>query len=423
MDTKAKEQVYICIDLKSFYASVECVERGLDPMTTNLVVADITRTEATICLAITPAMKKLGISNRCRLFQIPKGVEYIQAQPRMKLYIEYSAMIYSIYLRYFDKNDIHVYSIDEVFIEATNYMNLYNNDPEALVKKIIGQIYKEVGIRATCGIGSNLYLAKVGMDILAKHRDNGIANLDEKAYQELLWDHTPITDFWRIGRGTARHLERYGIYTMRQLAEADRKLIMKAFGVDGELLIDHAWGRETATLADIKGYVPKLHSLSSGQVLFHDYTYHKAMLIVKEMTELLALDLVKKKLVTDSIGLYVGYSNKTFMPPAKGMVRLPFATSSGKIIGEHMASLYEEVVARDIGIKRINISFNNVVGEENEQFDFFISSEELAKEKSMMRAINSIKDKYGKNAMLKAMNFEDGGTTIERNNQIGGHKA
>lgn len=415
--------VYICIDLKSFYASVECVCRGLDPMTTNLVVADPTRSESTICLAITPAMKKLGIKNRCRVFQIPKGIEFIQAKPRMKLYIEYSARIYSIYLRFFDKSDIHVYSIDEVFIEATKYMAMYNNDPVGLAKRIINQVYRETGIRATCGIGTNLYLAKVGMDILAKHSPDGLAVLDEESYCQRLWDHAPITDFWRIGNGTARHLERYGIYTMGQLAMADRNLIMKAFGVDGELLMDHAWGRENTTLADIKGYVPKLHSLSSGQVLFHDYTYDKAKLIVKEMTELMTLDLVKKKLVTDSVGLYIGYSNKVFVPPAKGTLRLPFYTSSGKIISEHMEQLYEEVVSRDVGVRRVNISFNNVVGEENEQFDFFTSTEELAKEKNMMKAINAIKDKYGKNSMLKGMNFEEGGTTIERNNQIGGHKA
>lgn len=417
---KAK-QVYICIDLKSFYASCECVQRGLDPMTTNLVVADPERSTGTICLAITPAMKKLGIKNRCRVFEIPKSVEYIMAPPRMQMYIEYSARIYGIYLRYFDKRDIHVYSIDEVFIEATKYMKLYGGDPVALAKKIIASIYSEVGIRATAGIGTNLYLAKVGMDILAKHREDGIAILDEESYQKELWNHTPLTDFWRIGPGTARHLEKYGIYTMGQLAKANKNLIMKAFGVDGELLIDHAWGRESASLEDIKEYRPKANSLSSGQVLFEDYTVKKARLILKEMTDLLTLDLVKKKLVTDSIGLYIGYSHKIFMPPTGGSKRLPFYTSSHKIIEEKMLELYDEVVC-DAPIRRLNISFNDVTGEEHEQFDFFNSPEELDREKNMMRAINAVKDKYGKNSMLKAMNFEEGATTIERNEQIGGHK-
>lgn len=420
---KEGKPVYICIDLKSFYASVECVCRGLDPMTTNLVVADPTRGEGTITLAVTPAMKKLGVPSRCRIFQIPKHIEYIKAPPRMGLYIQYSAKIYGIYLRYFDKNDIHVYSIDEVFIEATSYMELYGHDPQKLARRIIDDIYSQLGIRATCGIGTNLYLAKVGMDILAKHSPDGMAILDEDSYRRLLWEHQPLTDFWRIGPGTAKHLERYGIYNMRQLANASEKLIMKAFGIDGELLIDHAWGRESTTLEEIKGYTPKLHSLSSGQVLFQNYSLEKARLIVKEMTELLALDLVKKGLVTDSISLWISYEYKAFMPPSRGSARLPFYTASSKIISEHMDRLYDEIVLPDVGVKRINISFNDVIDEAGEQFDLFTSQEELAKEKSMMRAINDIKEKYGKNAMLKAMNFEDGGTTIERNNQIGGHKA
>lgn len=416
-----KKDTYICIDLKSFYASVECVERGLDPMKTNLVVADPDRSTGTICLAITPAMKALGIKNRCRVFEIPKGVKYIMAQPRMQLYIEYSARIYGIYLKYFDKQDIHVYSIDEVFIEATRYMNLYGNDPLALAKKIIKDVYDTVGIRATAGIGTNLYLAKVSMDILAKHREDGIAILDEESYKKELWDHQPLTDFWRIGRGTAKHLERYGIYTMGQLAKADRKLIMKAFGVDGELLIDHALGREDTKLADIKEYRPKTNSLSSGQVLFQDYTKEKARLITKEMTQLLALDLVRKRLVTDSISLYVGYSYKLMISPTGGVRRLPFYTSSEKIILGEMEKLYDEV-ALDMPIRRINIGFNDLKDEENQQLYFFTSQDELEKEKHVMEAINSITDKYGKNSMVRAMDFEEGGTTIQRNNQIGGHK-
>ena len=420
--TDKKKSVYICIDLKSFYASVECVCRGLDPMTTNLVVADPERKSGTVCLAITPAMKKLGVRNRCRVFEIPPGIEYIMAPPRMKLYIEYSARIYGIYLRYFDKNDIHVYSIDEVFIEATNYMKLYGDDPVKLAKDIKDQIYREVGIRATAGIGTNMYLAKVGMDILAKHREDGIAILNEESYQRELWDHVPITDFWRIGRGTARRLEKYGIYNMGQLAHANENLIRKVFGIDGELLIDHAWGRETATLDDIKKYRPKDHSLSSGQVLFADYTTKKAKLVLMEMTQLLALDLVKKKLMTDSISLYIGYSHKLPLPPTGGASRLPFYTNSSQIICQHMAGLYEQVVLEEMPVRRLNISFNNVTGEGDEQLNFFASPEELSRERDMMRAINDVHDKYGKNAMLTAMDFEEGATTRERNNQIGGHK-
>ncbi|MBQ4650151.1 MAG: Y-family DNA polymerase [Firmicutes bacterium] len=417
------QRTYICIDLKSFYASVECVERGLDPLTARLVVADPERTDKTICLAVSPALKALGVPGRCRVFEIPRGIEYIKARPRMQLYIDYSARIYEIYLRYIDKNDIHVYSIDEVFMDVTDYLKMYRMNGRQLAQKIIDEVLAETGITAACGIGTNLYLAKVALDITAKHWPGNISFLDEKTYQQTLWDHRPLTDFWRIGRGIARHLERYGIYTMRQLAGADEKMLFKAFGVDAELLIDHAWGRETATMADIKAYEPKAHSIGSGQVLMEDYPYEKALLVVKEMTDLLCLDLVEKHLLTDSIHLYVGYSKKEMMPGARGTAGLPFSTSSADIIVEHMERLFLRIVQPGVMVRRMSIAFGNTISDEALQCDMFTKIEDLKEEKQMMETMVNIKKKYGKNAILKAHDLEEGATTIERNRQIGGHKA
>lgn len=417
------ENFYLCIDLKSFYASVECRERGLDPMTTNLVVADPSRGDKTICLAATPAIKKLGVSSRCRVFEIPKSIDYIMAPPRMSLYMKYSARVYKVYLKYFDKDDIHIYSIDEVFIDASKYSRIYGKDMKLLAKTVIEDVYRTVGIRSACGIGTNLYLCKIALDITAKHSSDGIGYLDEKLYRQLLWNHRPITDFWRIGRGTAKRLERYGIYTMEQIAKADRNLMFKVFGVDAELLIDHAWGRETATMADIKGYEPKSNSISSGQVLFHDYNFEKGRLILHEMTELLVLDLVDKKLVTDNIGLYVGFSNRENIAPVHGSMSLSFYTSSMKIIQKSMDDLYCKIIDENSLIRRISISFNRLLGEENEGFDLFTDTNELKEEKQISHTILDIKKKFGRNAIFKGMNLEKDATTLERNRQIGGHKA
>ena len=375
---------FLCIDLKSFYASVERVERGLDPMRTNLVVADPDRTEKTICLAVTPPMKKLGVSSRCRVFEIPKSIDYIMATPRMALYLDYSARIYGIYLKYFHEDDIHVYSVDEAFMDATKYTRIYGTDVKKLAQTIMDDIYQTTGITAACGIGTNLYLCKVALDITAKHSQDNIGILTEESYRKTLWEHRPLTDFWRIGRGTAKHLDRYGIYTMKQIAEAPEELIYKAFGIDGELLIDHAWGRESATIRDIKAYVPKAHSITSGQVLSCEYTYEKARLILHEMTEGLCLDLIEKSQVTDSLGIYVGYTNRIGLPPARGSANLPFYTCSTRLIQEEMDRLYQKVVRPECLIKRISISFNRLLDEDQEGWDLFTDTEELKKEKNMI---------------------------------------
>ena len=418
-----KDTVYLCIDLKSFYASVECVERGLDPMTTKLVVADPERTEKTICLAISPAMKKLGIKNRCRVFEIPKNVDYIMAQPRMQKYIDVSADIYAIYLKYIAKEDIHVYSIDEVFLDCTNYLNMYQMTAKELAFTIIQDVYQTTGITATCGIGTNLYLAKVALDVSAKHVKGNIAYLDEDIYRGTLWSHRPLTDFWRVGAGTAKRLQRYGIYTMKDIALAKEETLYNLLGVDAELLIDHAWGRESVTIADIKQYKPKHNSLTSGQVLGCEASFEEGLLIVKEMADLLCLDLVDKGLVTESISLYVGYENRLEREPARGTITTPIATSSARMILPYVEQLYRRIVSVSGGVRRANLSFNNVVDEVYQQYDLFCNPAELERERNMQKAMIDIKKRFGKNAILKGMNLEEGATTMERNRQIGGHKS
>lgn len=414
---------YLCIDLKSFYASVECVERGLDPMSTNLVVADPSRSDKTICLAITPAMKAQGIKNRCRVFEIPKNIDYIMASPRMQLYIDYAAEIYAIYLKYVSKEDMHVYSIDEVFMDVTDYLTLYQMTARELGQRIMTDIYNELGIRATCGIGTNLYLTKIALDITAKHAKDFIGELDEESYKKTLWQHTPLTDFWRVGEGTVRRLHTLGIFTMEDIAKADEDFLYRVFGIDAELLIDHANGIEPTTIRDIKAYKPKFNSLTSGQVLMEDYDFDGGRLIVKEMTDLLCLDLVEKKLITDSITLHIGYSNSLVVKPAHGSVHLDFQTNADKMILPAVVKLYEEIVNREWPIRRINISCNKVVPEEYHQYSFFEEIEGLEKSRKMQRAVIDIKNKFGKNAILKGMNFEEKATTRERNHQIGGHKS
>ena len=418
-----KERIYLCIDLKSFYASVECAERHLDAMTTNLVVADMSRTEKTICLAITPAMKALGIHNRCRIFEIPPHVKYIAATPRMQLYIDYAAEIYGIYLKYISKDDIHVYSIDEAFMDVTDYLNMYGLTARELGMKIVGEIHSRLDIHATCGIGTNLYLAKVALDISAKHSPDFIGELTEESYRQTLWRHKPLTDFWRVGAGTAKKLEGYGILTMEDIARADEDFLYHLFGIDAELLIDHAWGREPVTITDIKAYKPETNCLSSGQVLSCDYPFEDGKLIVKEMMDLLCLDMVEKKLVTRSVTLHVGYANRLNAPSAHGTASLIDETNSDLLLIPAVTSLYERIVNPQMPIKRINISCNNVIPEECHQYNFFTDAAELEKNRKVQEAVISIKHKFGKNAILKGMNLEEHATTRERNLQIGGHRS
>lgn len=504
-------KTYIAIDLKSFYASVECRERNLDPLTTNLVVADISRTEKTICLAVSPSLKAYGVSGRARLFEVVQAVKkanaarrmrapgrklegascdvielrenpalelnYIVAPPRMALYMEYSTKIYDIYLKYVAPEDMHVYSIDEVFMDVTAYLNTYKMTARELASTIIKDVLRTVGITATAGIGTNMYLCKVAMDIVAKHTEPDkdgarIAELDEMSYRRLLWGHRPLTDFWRVGRGYAKKLEDHGLYTMGDVARCsigkvdefyNEDLLYRLFGINAELLIDHAWGWEPCTMKEIKAYKPATNSIGSGQVLHCPYTSEKARLVVREMTDMLVLDLVDKGLVTDQIVLTVGYDIENLADPkrrskykgpvttdhygrkvpkhAHGTTNMNRQTSSTALIIDAVMELYDRIVDENLLVRRINISANHVVDEnsvvkkdEFKQLDFFTDYEEvqrkqaeeeeaLAREKKVQQAMLSIKKKYGKNAILKGMNLEEGATAKDRNEQIGGHKA
>ncbi len=506
-----KNHTYIAIDLKSFYASVECVERQLNPLTTNLVVADVERTQKTICLAVSPSLKKYGIPGRARLFEVVQKVReanamrignapgrrftgksyfaeeltkhpeweisYIAAPPRMALYMEYSTRIYNIYLQYVAPEDIHVYSIDEVFIDVTQYLGTYRLSARELASKMIRQVLKETGITATAGIGTNLYLCKVAMDIMAKRvvpDADGvrIAELDEISYRKLLWNHRPLTDFWRVGHGYKKKLEEAGLYTMGDIARCslggeneyyNEELLYKMFGVNAELLIDHAWGWEPTTMDLIKAYKPSVNSLSSGQVLHCAYDFEKAKLIVWEMTDLLVLELVEKKLVTDQMVLTVGYDIENLSDPeisrkykgevtidqygrkvpkhAHGTVNLDRQTSSTKLIIDAVMELYDRIVNPDLLVKRVTIGANRLVDEGSvkdtasyEQMNLFTDYEALqkekeeqdkalAKERKLQEAMLEVKKKFGKNAILKGTNLQEGAMTIERNKQIGGHKA
>ena len=462
-------KTYLAIDLKSFYASVECRERCLDPLTTRLVVADPSRTSKTICLAVTPALKAYGLSGRSRLFEVEakareikrktgKELDYITAVPRMALYIKYSARIYNIYLKYFSPEDIHVYSIDEVFIDATEYLPFYKLTARELVSKVINDILAETGITATAGIAPNLYLCKIAMDIQAKHcpaDSNGvrIAELDEMTYRRELWPHTPITDFWRIGRGIAHRLEKHFIFTMGDIARVSLEspaLLYKEFGIDAEILIDHAWGRESVGMKEIKNYHSDAKSLGSGQVLHCAYSYDKARIVVREMAEALALDLFKKNLLASSITLHVGYDIETLnlttpdfdsvykgeivkdfygrlVPkPAHGTLSLnesQNATNSSWQIVNAAMTIYKNTVNPKCLVRRINITANNVIPMSERQPGLFDEMLDSEKESNLQAARLSIIEKFGKNALLKGMDFEEGATTRDRNAQIGGHKA
>ncbi len=415
----------LCIDLKSFYASVECVERGLDPMTAKLVVADPERSEKTVCLAVSPAMKALGVKNRCRVFEIPKGIEYLTAPPRMKKYIDYAAKIYGVYLKYISKEDIYVYSIDEAFIDVTEYLGYYRLSPKEMAVTLMDGVMKEVGVRAACGIGTNLYLAKIALDITAKHSEDFIGILDEESYQRTLWDHMPLTDFWRIGHGTEKKLNEHGMFTMRDIAQANENTLYRIFGIDAELLIDHAWGREPTEISDIKAYKPKTRCISSGQVLMRDYTQDECRLIIREMMDLICLELAEKDTVTSSVTLYIGYSSARHSAAAKGTVSFESATSSDKVIIPEVISLYDRITDSDKLIRRVNITCGNITADNGtRQMSLFDSDPESdEKNKKLQKAIAAMKKKYGRNSMLKGMNLEAAGTTIERNGQIGGHKS
>ncbi len=447
------ERSYVCIDLKSFYASVECVERGLDPMTTDLVVADPTRSDRTICLAVSPSLKAKGVPGRPRVFEIPKSFEYIMAPPRMNLYMEYAAEIYKVYLDYIAPEDMHVYSIDEVFIDVTAYLKGQGKDPKQMAEFLMNEVYERIGVRATAGVGPNMYLAKIAMDIIAKHSPDFIGVLDEDAYKIRLWDHKPLTDFWRIGRGTARRFERIGITTMRGIAELaarDENLLFKMFGIDAELIIDHAYGLEPTLMSDIKGYKNKSHSLSRGQVLMRDYTNEEGQLIAKEMTELLCHEMTDIGMLTQNVSIAVGYSNAFQLPMATGSVSFGMMTDAASVIMPAVADLYDRITDHEYPVRRLYINFNDIKPKNaDRQMTLFDLTEaedvEEGKTKGQMRlegmadpvtetrarlkrdsalqeAVNSIRKKYGKDAMIRGMDLEEAATTIERNHQVGGHK-
>lgn len=414
--------IYLCIDLKTFFASVECVERGLDPFKTNLVVADESRGKGALCLAISPKMKAMGIKNRCRVFDIPKDVEYITALPRMNKYIEYSANIYSVYLKYLSSDDIHVYSIDECFLDITPYINLYHKKPKEFAQMLLDDVYETTGITATVGIGTNLYLTKIALDIMAKHSKDNMGILTEEMFKKYLWHHQPLTDFWHIGVGTANHLKRLGIYDMYDIAHYNQDILYKEFGINAEYIIDHAWGREPTTIADIKRYKPSSNSISNSQILFEDYEYSDALLVLKEMVELNVLKLVDNRLVTDNISLYVGYS-KNVIRGTGGQRKITTRTNSLKILMREFVELFEQRTNRNYPIRQIAISFQNVLDEYYESYDLFSDIEELEEEKRLQEVIIDIKKKYGKNAILKGMNKLEKATTEKRNKLIGGHNA
>lgn len=415
-------KTYLCIDLKTFFASVECVERNEDPFHVNLVVADPSRGKGAICLAISPKLKAMGIKNRCRLFEIPENVEYITAVPRMKLYMQYSADIYEIYLKYISKDDIHVYSIDEAFLDVTSYLKLYEMSAEELAQMIVNDIYNTLGITATVGIGTNLYLAKIALDIEAKHSKSNMGYLSETLYKKKLWHHQPLTDFWQIGKGITNRLMKYGIHDMCGIANANEEILYKEFGINAKNLIDHAWGREPTTIADIKKYKPKTHSHSNSQILFEDYQYEDAFLVLKEMVESNVLELVDQHLVSNHISLYIGYS-KNIRRPTGGSRKITTRTNSYRILLQEFIDLFHQTTYKDTPIRQISISFGNVVDEMFESYDLFSDIEALEEERKLSQALVNIKHKYGKNAVLKGMNMFEKATARKRNQLVGGHNA
>lgn len=416
------DRIYLCIDLKSFYASVECAERGIDPFEINLVVADPSRGGGAITLAATPAIKKLGVPSRGRIYEIPKDIEYIIAPPRMSLYMEYSAKIYGIMLKYISADDIHVYSCDEAFLDVTTYISLYKKTAKQIAQMILDDILKETNITATVGIGSNLYLAKVALDITAKHSSDNMGFLDEGIYRQKLWHHQPLTDFWQIGPGTAIRLSMLGITDMYGVAHCDEDVLYKIFGVNAEYLIDHSWGREPCTIADIKAYKPKSNSISNSQILFEDYKTQDAFLVMKEMVDVNVLQLTENHLVTNHISLFIGYS-KNVIKPSRGSRKIGVTTNSCKLLMEEFILLFKKIIVKDYPIRQIAISFGNLKDEYFEQYNLFTDMEDIDKERRLQQTLVFIQNKYGKNAVLKGMNFYDKATQRKRNTLIGGHNA
>lgn len=416
------EKIYFCIDLKSFYASVECVDRNLDPFKTNLVVADPSRGNGAICLAVSPAMKKLGVKNRCRIYEIPKNIKYIVATPRMKKYMDYSSKIYEIYLKYVSKDDIHVYSIDEAFLDVTNYLNLYNVTYEELCIMIIKDILNSTSITASAGMGTNLYLAKVALDIMAKRSNTNIGFLNEELYKKELWYHKPLEDFWQIGKGISNRLKKLGIETMYEISICPEHILYKEFGVNAKFMIDHSIGVEPCTIKDIKSYKPKSKSISFSQILFEDYSYEKAKLILKEMIDTGSLELVNKGVCTDTIHLYIGYS-KDKIKSSSSSKKLLEPTNIYSILLDSFLNLYEKITDKKTSIRKIGVAFLNIETKKSEQLNLFSNYEKEKEEEQLEVTINKIKNKHGKNSILRGISLEDGATAKQRNKMIGGHKS
>lgn len=416
------EKEYICIDLKSFYASVECVERHLDSMMTPLVVADPSRGQGAICLAVSPALKKMGVKNRCRIYEIPKHLQYIIAKPRMRLYMEYSARIYDIYLKYISKDDIHVYSIDECFIDITPYKHLYRKTAKEIALMLLNAVYSSTGIRATVGIGTNLFLAKVALDIVAKHASDYIGYLSEDIFKKTIWYHKPITDIWNIGHGIARRLERMRVFDLHGITLIPEEWLYKEFGINAELLIDHAYGIEPCTMEDIHNYKPRAHSLSNSQILFEDYTYNDAMIVMLEMVDALCLDLVDQELVTNSISLYISYSKDCTRATGGTKKIIEYTNSSRKLL-HYFSEYYIQTTSEIFPIRRIGIGFNNLIDDTFETIDFFTDIRSMERERALQKSIIQIRKQYGRNAILKGISYYDKGTALKRNTMIGGHNA
>ena len=411
-----------CIDMKTFYASVECAERGLNPFETPLVVADTTRGSNALCLAVSPKLKAMGIKNRCRLSEIPSGWNYITAPPRMQKYIDYAADIYALYLDYFDPADIHVYSIDEAFIEATGYLSMYRTDGETLAKHLMGQIAEKLHIPSTAGVGTNLYLAKIALDITAKHTKEHIGILNEQSYRDTLWDHRPLTDFWQIARGTAERLAHRGIFTMRGIAAVPEELLYKIFGVNAELLIDHAWGRESCLISDIKQYKGKSKSVSSSQILPRNYTAAEAETVLREMAQQGCRELLKRHVIGKKVTVMVGYAGEE-QPPAQGSARLSFATALPSLFVPAAVKAYREAVNPLFPVRRLGICFCDVTDENAGGYDLFTDWEAMDKEKRGAEAALQITERFGKNALLRGTSLKPEATARERNMLIGGHRA
>lgn len=415
------EKIYLCIDLKSFYASCECVLNGLDSLTTDLVVADVKRGEGTICLAVSPSLKQKGVKNRCRLYQIDKNLKYIIAKPRMSLYIKMSAKIYSIYLKYVSKDDILVYSIDECFLDVTNYLKLYKSTPKQLAKTIIDDVYNTTGICATCGIGTNMFLAKIAMDIVSKKVDDHLGFLDEELFKKEMWFHTPLTDFWNIGSGIEHRLKKYNVKNLYDITKLDESILYKEFGVNATYLIDHAYGKESCTIKDCHEYKSKSNSISSSQVLFEDYSYLDGVIILKEMVQVNVLKLIKDELVTNNISLYIGYSKNESMTYKS--LKLDGYTDSYLKLIDSFKRIYLEIVDSNLKIRRIGIGLNNLKNNKYRTINLFDDEIKLEKELKANKAIIQIREMYGKDSILKLIDLEKKATQRQQNKMIGGHNS